>query len=70
MKPALKPSPSGQVYSLEGSSVWITTGNHEIWIISTDIGLTVSVWDPKTEEPIENIFITEGRAWLTTTSSQ
>lgn len=61
MESALIEGPSGVVYTLKESSVWIRAGGKEIWIINGDKGLSVSLWDSKTMEPIDSIFVTDGK---------
>jgi hypothetical protein len=60
MEKALRNSMGDNVYTLEKKSAWITANGFAVWIIKTENGLSVVVWPPGGEEPIDAI-VAEGK---------
>ncbi len=48
------------VYTLEKKSAWIAANGFAVWILKTENGLSVVVWPPGDEEPIDAI-VAEGK---------
>lgn len=45
------------VYTLEGASAWICAGDHDIWIIKGMTGVSVTMFNNKTDEVVDAMFI-------------
>lgn len=46
---------SANVYTLETNSAWIFAGGMDIWIVNSEYGLRLAVYDTKKEEIVDEV---------------
>lgn len=45
------------VYTLDKGSAWIDAGLRHVWIMNSEASLSITLFDPKTDEVMDAIYI-------------